>query len=262
MLSELVKDYSACPQVQAIVLGGSRAGNNNDKSSDYDLYVYLKDEFPEEERREILQKYCSNMEVGNKYWEYEDNCVFKDGVPIDIIYRKLERFVDYLEMVVEKYRAMNCYTTCFWHNLVTAEILYDPEGVYAEAKKRFDVPYPAELKGNIIRRGRKLLSGNLPSFDKQIGKAVKRDDIVSVNHRVTEFVATYFDVIFALNEKTHPGEKKLISIARKECSILPDNFEENLRIMFADMYTAPEKLASDIQRIIDELDKTLGAEGY
>ena len=46
-----------------------------------------------------------------------------------------------------------------------------------------------------------LLSGMLPSFDTQIKKAEKRRDLVSVNHRVTEFLASYFDILFALNER-------------------------------------------------------------
>ena len=58
----------------------------------------------------------------------------------------------------------------------------------------------------------KLLSGMLPSFDAQIEKAENRKDFVSVNHRVTEFLASYFDIIFALNEMTHPGEKRMQSI--------------------------------------------------
>ena len=65
----------------------------------------------------------------------------------------------------------------------------------------------------------KLLSGMLPSFDSQIEKAENRKDFVSVNHRVTEFLASYFDIIFALNEMTHPGEKRMQSICSKECKM-------------------------------------------
>lgn len=262
MFNDLIRELSAFPAVEAIALGGSRASGNRDDSSDYDVYVYLTDEFPEESREKILGKYCSTMEIGNKYWEYEDNCIMKDGVPVDIIYRRLPHLIAHLEKVVEQGFAHNYYTTCFWHNLVCSEILYDPNGVYAAAQKRFDVPYPAVLKANIIKRGSDLLSGILPSFDKQITKAVKRDDVVSINHRIAEFVASYFDVIFALNEKTHPGEKKLIEIAKKECSILPDNFEENLRKMFGDMYTRPEKLSDDVCIIVEELRKTIKTAGY
>ena len=37
----------------------------------------------------ILAPYCSQMEIGNHYWEFEDNIILKDGVPMDIIYLSL-----------------------------------------------------------------------------------------------------------------------------------------------------------------------------
>ena len=93
----------------------------------------------------------------------------------------------------------------------------------------------------------------LPSFDKQIIKAIERNDLVSVNHRVTEFLATYFDIIFALNEMTHPGEKRMQSICSKECQKLPKNFDLNLNRLFDNMFTA--EVGSIINEIVEELKK-------
>lgn len=58
------------------------------------------------------------------------------------------------------------------------------------------------------------MNGKLPSYDRQIKKAQERGDIVSVNHRITAFLESYFDVIFALNRQTHPGEKDRFSSAK------------------------------------------------
>ena len=66
------------------------------------------------------------------------------------------------------------------------------------------------------------------SYYEQIEKAEKRNDVVSINHRITAFLASYFDIIFAVNELLHPGEKRLIQYAKDNCNILPDNFEENI----------------------------------
>ena len=97
----------------------------------------------------------------------------------------------------------------------------------------------------------KLLSGMLPSFDSQIEKAENRNDYVSVNHRVTEFLASYFDIIFALNEMTHPGEKRMQSICSKECKILPKNFDENLNKLFNEMFS--HKISPIIKEMVDEI---------
>lgn len=65
------------------------------------------------------------------------------------------------------------------------------------------------------------------------------------------FLESYFDIIFALNEKTHPGEKRLVEMAKKQCEILPKDFEENLDELFKVMYT--ENMNEVIKRIYSEL---------
>ena len=45
-------------------------------------------------------------------------------------------------------------------------------------------------------------------------------------------MASYFDVIFAKNELLHPGEKRLVQYALKNCGILPDGFEENISKLY------------------------------
>lgn len=70
-----------------------------------------------------------------------------------------------------------------------------------------------------------MLSGRLNcSFDEQIRNALLRNDIVSVNHRISAFLASYFDVLFAMNRITHPGEKKLVPYALVHCPTLPAAF--------------------------------------
>lgn len=41
-------------------------------------------------------------------------------------------------------------------------------------------------------------------------------------------MASYFDVIFAMNKQLHPGEKRLVKYAQDNCKLLPKNFEENI----------------------------------
>ena len=69
MVYKLFETLSALPQIEAIALGGSRAGTHYDEKSDYDVYLYCTDPVPEDIRREILSEYCSYMEIGNHSWE-------------------------------------------------------------------------------------------------------------------------------------------------------------------------------------------------
>ena len=251
----LFEELSRLPQVEAIALGGSRATGRNDEKSDYDVYVYLTAPLEEAYRRIILSKYCSYMEIGNTFWELEDDVTLLDGIDMDIIYRNLEDFARGIASVVDDCTAWNGYTTCMWHNLITSRIIFDRIGRLQKLQARYQIPYPQKLKENIISRNLNLLSGMLPSFDTQIQKAENRGDLVSVNHRVTEFLASYFDILFALNEMTHPGEKRMQDICTKECTILPQHFDSNLNRLFGDMFRNPispviRDMVEEIRRII------------
>ena len=255
---KLFDEFSHILQVEAIALGGSRATGRNDEKSDYDVYVYLSDSIDESIRRGILEKYCCYLEIGNSFWELEDDVNLKNGIDMDIIYRNITDFENMVSSVVDNCVSWNGYTTCLWHNLITSKIIIDKNGKLSELQNRFDVPYPKKLKENIVSNNLKLLNGMLPSFDMQIKKAQKRGDFVSVNHRVTEFLASYFDIIFALNEMTHPGEKRMQSICSAECKILPNNFDVNLNKLFANMFGGD--VSSVIDEIVQEIQKLCNSE--
>lgn len=257
MVEQLFTELSQLSQVEAIALGGSRAGDHYDEKSDYDVYLYCTAPVPEDLRRELLSKYCSYMEIGNHFWETEDNCTLNNGIDIDVLYRNLDDFTADVASVAELYQPRNGYTTCMWHNLRTCRILYDEQGRLTAAQKRFDISYPPQLKRNIIERNWMLLHGTLPAYDGQIMKAARRGDIVSISHRTAAFMESYFDILWALNEKTHPGEKRLISLCRENCRLLPANFEENLNTLFSHLYSRSDLIREDLDRILSELEKIL-----
>ncbi len=257
MVDMLFQELAELPEVEAIALGGSRAGEHFDEKSDYDVYLYCTGAIGESVRRELLSRYCLYMEIGNHFWEYEDNCTLNNGIDIDILYRNLDDFTAGVTAVVEDGRAGNGYTTCMWHNLKTCRVIYDRDGRLQKAKDRFDVPYPGKLKENIIRRNRKLLQGTLPAYGGQIQKAAEREDMVSVNHRTAAFLEAYFDILFAVNEKTHPGEKRLVQLCKAECAILPEQFEENLNRLFGGLFVSPRTVNDTIKQMVEELDRIL-----
>lgn len=258
MVEELFEELAELPQVEAIALGGSRAGTAFDEKSDYDVYLYCTGEIADDVRNAILKKYCSYIELGNSYWEKEDNCTLKNGIDIDILYRNLDDIAEQVASVVEQFNAHNGYTTCMWHNIKTCKIVFDNNGRLTQAQKRFDVPYPEKLRQNIITRNMNLLHGPMPAYDAQIAKAVKRNDKVSINHRTAAFLESYFDVIFAYNRLTHPGEKRLVALCKRDCKALPRDFEENLNKLFAAMFVNPQELKSILTNIVDNLKDMLG----
>ncbi len=252
-VNSLFEEIGNLPQVEAIALGGSRATGRSDEKSDYDVYVYITEMIPENDRRSILGRYCKYMEIGNSFWELEDDVTLKDGIDMDIIYRDMRDFEKMVSSVVIDWVPWNGYTTCMWHNLITSQIVLDKNCSLSALQEKYRIPYPKKLKENIIANNLKLLSGMLPSFDVQIKKAENRGDLVSVNHRVAEFLASYFDIIFALNEMTHPGEKRMQSICSEECNILPNNFDTNLNRLFDGMFR--KNISGVISDMIEEIGK-------
>lgn len=77
---------------------------------------------------------------------------------------------------------------------------------------------------------------------------------MSINHRVSAFLASYFDVIFAVNKLLHPGEKRLIKYAKNNCKILPYDFEENINKLL----TSPQyEILGTLDKIYANLEKVL-----
>lgn len=253
MFDELIEELKSLPEVRAIALGGSRASRIYDAASDYDVYIYTSQPIAEEKRLEILGKYCSKAEIGNTFWETEDNVIMKDGIPADLIYRSLPDFQLTLINTLEHYKASNGYTTCMWYNLLNSKVLYDPQGEYAALQKKYNIAYPPILRQNILRRNTALLYGKLPNYRDQIAKAIRRQDLLSVNHRTSAFMESYFDVLFALNSQPHPGEKRLITQALRYCSILPVSFERLLYDYFNSLYADPIRAVEYLDAIIENL---------
>ncbi len=249
----LWNEFATITEVEAIALGGSRAGTNYDEKSDYDLYIYCTSIPNESIRKKILEKYCQYMEIANSFWELEDDCTLKNGIDIDILYRNIDDFSKTIHSVVEEHTAYNGYTTCMWHNLLNCQILYDKNSKLQNLQSKYRITYPEKLKDNIIHKNLRLLTGNLPSYDTQIKKAITRNDMVSINHRTAAFLESYFDIIFALNKLTHPGEKRIVQYLVENAKILPDNFETNLEKLFQNLFVDSKKALQTLEEMLTNL---------
>lgn len=258
ILWDLVDDFSKYESVEAVLLSGSRTTPNFDSDSDYDIYIYSKSRIPLKFREKIADKYFNYAELNNTTWEEEDQGFFKDiNVQVDIVYRDVEFIEGILEEIVGKCTASTGYTTCFWANLIKSDILYDRNGKLDRLQKKFDVDYPEQLRKNIVSKNFPLLNRIIPAYTNQIKKALKRDDLVSVNHRINAFFESYFDIIFAVNMKLHPGEKKLLKIIGEQLPYLPENMEADIRELFENIHRKDFDIVEKLDVITDRLEKLL-----
>ena len=244
----IINQYKDFSEVKAIALGGSGVNNTSDHLSDIDVYIFVEKDISVSNREEMVKKISSKYEVGCEYFGSGDEfLVDKLDCQLDIMYWNVNWFENIIENIWFKHYPSNGYTTAFLFTLNNFQIIYDTDNWLLNLQNSIQTEYPNELKQNIIKRNIMLMKDKpFASYYEQIEKAEKRNDVVSINHRITAFLASYFDVIFAVNELLHPGEKRLVQYALNNCKILPKDFEENL----IKLYNRPD---ADILSILDNL---------
>jgi len=259
---DLVYEFSKLEEVNGILLAGSHATKTNDKDSDYDIYIYTYKEIALKKRKEITDKFFRYMELDNTFWEREDDGVLlESNIEVEIIYRDLDWIDNSLKRTLLEFKADTGYTTCFWSNLINSIILYDKNDELNKLQQKYRISYPKELKENIIKKNYPLLKKQMPAYYNQIEKALKRNDFVSVNHRIAAFLASYFDIIFAINEMSHPGEKKLLKIIRDNNLKIPKEMDENIENILKLTATSSLDILLEIDDLVNNLDRLLVSEG-
>jgi hypothetical protein len=255
--AELASEYGRQPQVEAVALGGSLAGQAADERSDVDLYVYLTEAFPLEPRAAIAQARAERAEVGNDFWEPGDEWIERrDGLHVDVTYRSTGWAEDQLDRALRRHLASVGYSTCIWHNLREARILMDRSGWLHGVQRAAGAPYPEELVRAIIAKNHPILRASASAYSSQLRSALARNDWVSVNHRVAAVLASYFDILFAVNRVLHPGEKRLLEQACTLCLERPARMVEEVLALLAAAATGAG-LPEALDGLVDDLDLLL-----
>ena len=162
----------------------------------------------------------------------------------DVMYWTTSWFTDTVKSSWERCQPQNGYTTAFLYTLKNFVVVYDSDGWLNSLRDMVSGEYPEELMKNIVSRNLMLMKDKpFSSYYEQIEKAVRKNDLVSVNHRIAAFLASYFDALFAMNKIFHPGEKRQVSHALKHCSQLPADFKECLDELLGTGTTADRQLA-------------------
>jgi hypothetical protein len=230
----IASKYAGIPSVETVALAGSLTTHMADPKSDIDLYVYADEILPLPPRYEIASGNASSVDFNNTTWEAGDEWVdAESGIKVDVMFREKMWMREVLENMLVRHQAQTGYTTCFWHNVLNSQILFDRNGWFADLQLWANQPYPDGLREAIVAKNYPILADTQSSYVAQISKAIERGDVVSVNHRVTEFLASYFDVLFAINQQPHPGEKRLLAFIEKLCPVRPPNCMAQVQTLVA-----------------------------
>jgi hypothetical protein len=256
--------FTLLPQVAAVALAGSQTAGAWDEISDLDIYVYTRAEVPLDVRRKLAEKRAAqSVEIGNDEWGPGDEWVDGEtGRGIDLMYFGAIWMEEYLDRVLVQHQPSLGYTTAFWSTIRRSVLLYDLDGWFASLQARANVPYPEPLRRAIIAKNYLILRTKNSAYLHQLEKAFTRQDRVSLNHRTAALLASYFDILFALNRVPHPGEKRLLRYVLELCPLRPEGIEAHLEALLS-AQAAPwedDRLLREVNALIDGLDQLLRAE--
>lgn len=255
---QIVNEFKRLDEVVAITLAGSCASGRKDNYSDIDIDIITERDIPVGKRESIAKKFSDFMEINNNFWGASDEFVLRNSsIQVDIAYFDFKWLKNQLKNVLDEHNAAIGYTTCFWNNVINALIVFDKNNEFKDLKERYTIEYPEELKKNIVRKNYPILKKNFSAYYNQIEKAINRNDLVNLNNRIAAFLDSYFDIIFAINEIPHPGEKRLLSIINTMCKKLPKNAVEDIEKLIKDISRCDITILGDIDEIVKELDVML-----
>lgn len=254
---ELAARFAALEPVAAVAIGGSRSSGAADDRSDIDLYIFTTRDLPHDERVRIITDsgIAGRPDLGLPYWG--GVYVWQDaasGVMLDCMFFGAAWIEEQVAAAMVEHRPSLGYSTCFCRTVAQSVPLFDRAGWYAALQARSRLPYPDALRRAIVAHNHPVLRTIHTSYLHQVERALWRGDPVSVNHRVAALLASYFDVVFALNGVLHPGEKRLLEFAARECALLPVNMSADVRHVLAAGSDMDGRVVGHLHRMLDRLD--------
>jgi hypothetical protein len=263
LAAQIAARYAQIPLVRAVAVSGSTTSQTAEPGSDIDMYVYVDSEIPLEARIAAAVPYRDDAEFNLQFWETTDNYVNAEtSYALDVMYRWVSWTEGELDRLFAHPVGWIGYTTAIWHNLKTALPLFDRDGWFASVQARVHHPYPEALRRAIIDKNGAVLRRTMFSYMQQIEKALQRGDLVSVNHRIAALLASYFDVLFALNRQPHPGEKRLLDFAERLCPLRPVTLRADIETALRLGGTGDPTAADALHHLLDALTPLLIAEDF
>jgi hypothetical protein len=75
-------------------------------------------------------------------------------------------------------------------------------------------------------------------------------------------LASYFDILFALNRQLHPGEKRLVEKAVSTCELVPESMEAEIDAVLTSAAKGGVELLNNLTVLLDHLDHLLVRNGF
>jgi len=242
-VQDIAAAFANLAQVETVALAGSTTVGQSDSLSDYDLYIYSRQPVDVVFRENLLSPRAKTLNLHRTFWEDEDAWIEADGTKVEIMYRSCDWTEGELAAKLDRCEAWMGYTTAICYNIQHSRVLFDRSGWFKRMQKRLLETYPEALARNIVQKNLPVLGTIIGCYEEQIRAASVRGDLVSLNHRVAAWLASYFDILFAANRSFHPGDKRLLA-QLEQLPSAPDSATKDVRTLCT-MAGNPERCLSD-----------------
>jgi hypothetical protein len=223
-LQEIASAFASIHGIEAVAWCGSAAMGVADAYSDFDFYVYTNAPVSVENRRSIIAVRSRHSQLNNTFWELEAEWIDRDN-SFNSMYRACDFVLGEIAARLDRYSADLGYTTAYCFSVANGFILHDPGRWLVGVQQRLREPFPEPLTRSIVAKNRPVFGDGMQScYLAQMKAAIARGDLISLNHRVAVWIASYTDILFAVNRRYYPGEKRLLTYLQG----LPDLPEKTL----------------------------------
>jgi Domain of unknown function (DUF4037) len=210
------------PGVQAVSLGGSLSNGLADERSDIDLHVYWRAPLADRAGRHAQLASAADpgrpiREIGD--WGLEDHLEV-GGRLAELVYVDLGDYTRTIDRAYADGLGDEGFATALLAFAADGVVLEDPHGELAAIQARL-ATYPDATRRRLLADMPRLLGAYLGQFE----KAQSRRDLLFAQHRRYTIQMVFFNLLFAINRRYHPGEKRLLDHAER-CPLRPARLRE------------------------------------
>lgn len=238
------------PGVVAVALGGSTGAGLGDAASDLDFHVYWEGPLAAPDERAtglaaIADRGSVRAGAGTTSWTLEDHLAV-GGRPVELIFIRWADVPAEVEAAYGAGFAEEGFTTARLYSFAHGLVLHDPARLLGAVQARLLVSYPEATRRAILLRQ----PARLVLCVDQLRAGQRRGDLLYVEQTRVKIQLLWFDLLFALNRRYHPGEKRLLVHAAR------------LPLRIADgraRWERAARLPADSPALADELAALVGA---
>ncbi|MBF8774065.1 DUF4037 domain-containing protein [Pseudomonas fulva] len=262
VLSEVASLYMFNPNTFAITVGASSL---SDVCADIDVFVYCAEPTRSASESTLLTARAGVQVTGHSQQDYNDGnerwLAPSLDVHVDIVRRCPLWFSYSIDKVVKYHRVQAGYSTCLLHELVKSIPIYDRACWFSALRdsRMNGYGYPVPLKHAVLHKNYPLLRTGQNSWLNKAEASYRKSDTLAVFKYCSHFLSSYIDILFAINEKYHPGEKQLMEHALS-LSARPADLERLVRSFLISQHGDVQSIFSAAHALVDSLEPLIDRE--